>query len=217
MSKNPSALNTPAESSTSTSALSDADLERLLNREASAIQRELEVERILNAFKLNPYDILDLEPSVTTDGVKKKYRQLSLFIHPDKCPHPRSPEAFDILKKAENELEDTAKREELDAGINQARSTLLKGMSHTAFKAQLRQKSKELLIDEELRRRRSVKMNLANEGFEARKKEEEVTAKKRKAEDDARWEETREQRVDSWRSFTNTSKKKKKNQANVLG
>jgi hypothetical protein len=31
-------------------------------------------------------------------------------------------------------------------------------------------------------------MNLANEGFEARKKEEEVTAKKRKAEEDARWE-----------------------------
>ncbi len=76
-------------------------------------------------------------------------------------------------------------------------------------------------------------MNLANEGFEARKKEEEVTARKRKAEEDARWEgnvlysvlvslsysystENREQRVDSWRSFTNTSKKKKK-KAEVLG
>jgi len=52
MSKDPSTSNTPAESSTPTPALSDADLERLLNREASAIQRELEVERILNAFKL---------------------------------------------------------------------------------------------------------------------------------------------------------------------
>jgi len=84
--------------------------------------------------------------------------------------------------------------------------------------------------------RRAVKMNLANEGFEARKKEEEVTAKKRKAEDDARWEgtvlyhptglpggshahptETREQRVDSWRSFANTSKKKKKQKGDLLG
>ena len=35
---------------------------------------------------------------------------------------------------------------------------------------------------------RAVKMNLANEGFEACKKEEEVMAKKLKAEDDARWE-----------------------------
>jgi len=32
--------------------VSDAELEKLLNREASAFQRELEVERILKAFKL---------------------------------------------------------------------------------------------------------------------------------------------------------------------
>jgi hypothetical protein len=50
MPKDHSTSNTPAESPAS--ALSDADLERLLNREASAIQRELEVDRILNAFKL---------------------------------------------------------------------------------------------------------------------------------------------------------------------
>jgi DnaJ family protein C protein 8 len=31
-------------------------------------------------------------------------------------------------------------------------------------------------------------MNLANEGLEARKKEEEVTTKKRKAENDKAWE-----------------------------
>jgi len=64
---------------------------------------------------------------------------------------------------------------------------------------------------------RAIKMNLANEGFEARKKDEEVASKKRKAEDDARWEDSREQRVDSWRSFANTSKKKKKQKGDVLG
>jgi DnaJ family protein C protein 8 len=87
----PSSTDTAAEPSAS-----NTDLERLLNREASAIQRELEVERILNAFKLkyvftphscyplshdttgSPYDILDLGPSATADDVKKKYRQLSL-------------------------------------------------------------------------------------------------------------------------------------------
>ena len=172
--------------------------------------------------------------------------------------------------KAESELGDTAKREELDAAINQARSTLLKGLSLPTstpddhpklqgltppFKTQLRQKSKDLLIEEELRRRRcvycrhdgmadlaktldrrAIKMNLANEGFEARKKEEEAATKKRKAEEDVKWEgivfivhtrpmvdshtrstATREQRVDSWRSFANTSKKKKKQKGDVLG
>ena len=75
-----------------------------------------------------------------------------------------------------------------------------------SWKQQLRSMSKDMLIEEEVRRRkyvttaltsmtciliaffRAVKMNLANEGLEARKKEEEVAAKKRKAEDDATWE-----------------------------
>ena len=79
-------------------------------------------------------------------------------------------------------------------------------------------------------------MNLANEGLEAKKKEEEVIAKKRKAEDDAHWEGSwlqmptvssadllvlttanREQRVGSWRSFSKDSKKKKKQKVNILG
>lgn len=79
-------------------------------------------------------------------------------------------------------------------------------------------------------------MNLANEGLEARKKEEEVTQRKRKAEDDKIWEgalsfahfclcmyanihptETREQRVGTWRNFANSKKKKTKTKPNVLG
>ena len=35
---------------------------------------------------------------------------------------------------------------------------------------------------------RAIKMNLANEGLEARKKDEEVAQRKRKAEDDKTWE-----------------------------
>ena len=77
-------------------------------------------------------------------------------------------------------------------------------------------------------------MNLANEGLEARKKEEEVNAKKRKAEEEAQWErmslvyfcllpltmscaENREQRVDNWRNFSTNSKKKKKTKVAILG
>ncbi|KAG7089473.1 hypothetical protein E1B28_011155 [Marasmius oreades] len=202
----------------------DQDIEKLLSREASAFQRELEVERILKAFKLNPYDILDIDESSTQEDVKRKYRQISLFIHPDKTPHERAPEAFDLLKKAESELSETTKREELDAVINQARIMVLKALSlpsstqadspqlkdlEPSFKVRLRAQSKELLIDEELRRRKAIKMNLANEGLEARKKDEEVASRKRKAEDEKQWEEGREQRVDSWRSFASTKKKKK--------
>jgi hypothetical protein len=57
------------------------DLDKLLNREATALQRDLEVDRILKAFKLNPYDVLDLDGKATPDEIKKKYRQISLCKH----------------------------------------------------------------------------------------------------------------------------------------
>jgi len=230
MSTDASSSATPAPATT---AMTDSELEKLLNREASAFTRELEVERILKAFKLNPYEILDLDETATPEAIKKKYRQLSLFIHPDKTPHVRAPDAFDLLKKAESELSDKTKRDEVDAVIMQARAMVLKDLSlpistedddpklksvNPPLKVQIRAKSKELLIDEEVRRRKAIKMNLANEGLEARKKEEEVTAKKRKAEDDKVWEETREQRVGSWRNFAKDSKKKKqKTKVSLLG
>ncbi|KAF8907304.1 DnaJ-domain-containing protein [Gymnopilus junonius] len=224
----------PSSSSVSTShpAKDGSDIDKILNREASAFQREVEVERIFKAFKLNAYDILDVDEQATAEEIKRKYRQLSLFIHPDKCSHPRAPEAFDILKKAESELSDTAKREELDAVINQARIIILKSLNlpsstpssdsrlhelEPPFKARLRAQSKQMLIDEEVRRRKAIKMNLANEGLEARKKDEEVAQRKRKAEDDKAWEDTREQRVDSWRNFATSSKKKKKTKVTILG
>lgn len=78
-------------------------------------------------------------------------------------------------------------------------------------------------------------MNLANEGLEARKKDEEVATRKRKAEEDKQWEgkslmlsqlplfsdyvtslENRDERVGSWRTFSNT-KKKKKTKVAILG
>jgi len=203
----------------------DDGVDSLLNRQALAVQKEMEIDRILKAFKLNPYEILDLEPLAPVEAVKKKYRQLSLFIHPDKTPDPRAPDAFDFLKKAEAELSDEKKREALDAALKAARTDVLKSMSlpstisdddhrlqevQTAFKENLRLRSKQILIEEEARRRLAIKVNLANEGTEQRMKEAEVSMRKRKAEEDARWEENRESRVGSWRSFNKQPRKKKR-------
>ncbi|KAG8910962.1 hypothetical protein FRC01_006020 [Tulasnella sp. 417] len=207
------------------------DIDKLLAQEESAFQRDFEVERIMKAFRLNPYAILDLEPSATDTEIKKKYRSLSLFIHPDKASHAQASEAFDRLKKAESELSDKTKRDELDAVYVQARALVLKTLSlpstiadddpkvkelQPGLKERIQQQTKDLLINEEVRRRTAVKLAMANEGLEAKKKEEEVLQRKRKAEEDKAWEEGREQRVDSWRAFAG-GKKKKKAKTNVLG
>lgn len=74
-----------------------------------------------------------------------------------------------VFKQAESELSDKAQREELDAIINQARSSVLKSLNlptatapgdpklqglEPSFKVRLRAESKLLLIDEEVRRRK---------------------------------------------------------------
>ncbi|KAG8783379.1 hypothetical protein FRC15_005281 [Serendipita sp. 397] len=179
------------------------EIDKLLNRELTAVSRDVEVDRILRAFKLNPYDILDIDPSASPEEIKKRYKQLSLLIHPDKATHPKAQDAFDILKKAENDLSDKDKRENLDATIKQARIELLKSLNlppstkddhakitslSPPWSQQMREKTKALLIDEELRKRRAAKLAMANEGREAQQKDEEVASRKRKAEDDKIWE-----------------------------
>ncbi|KAG8755851.1 hypothetical protein FRC14_003613 [Serendipita sp. 396] len=211
------------------------EIDKLLNRELTAVSRDVEVDRILRAFKLNPYDILDIDPSASPEEIKKRYKQLSLLIHPDKATHPKAQDAFDILKKAENDLSDKDKRENLDATIKQARIELLKSLNlppstkddhakitslSPPWSQQMREKTKALLIDEELRKRRAAKLAMANEGREAQQKDEEVASRKRKAEDDKIWEESREERVGSWRNFASSStgnKKRKKNKVEILG
>lgn len=47
-------------SSSSLPAISDDDLLKLLNREATALNRELEVERILKAFKFKYVDRIEV-------------------------------------------------------------------------------------------------------------------------------------------------------------
>lgn len=92
--------NASSSSSTPIPPQDDFDVEKILNREASAFQREVEVERILKAFKLkyalriiiaitpltdlgtvcfiSPYDILDIQETATGEEIKRKYRQISL-------------------------------------------------------------------------------------------------------------------------------------------
>ncbi len=81
----------------------------------------------------------------------------------------------------------------------------------------VRQATKELMVDDELRRRKAIRIQHQAEGEAQRKKEQAVAERKRKAEHDAAWESTRDHRVADWRAFQKDSKKKKKADANVLG
>lgn len=154
--------------------------------------------------------MLDLQPGVPESDIKLCYRKKSLLIHPDKTKNPKAPEAFDRLKKAQLELMDEKHRERLDEAIADARMLLIREHKWTVdseelktleFAKKWREKTREVLIDNEHRRRRQLKGQLQEEGREQRKQEEELEQRKRKRQHEQEWEATRDQRIDSWRQF----------------
>ncbi|PLB41653.1 putative molecular chaperone [Aspergillus candidus] len=208
----------------------EKDILDSLEREASDFNKDAEIDRIRKAFQLDAYAVLDLQPGVTESDIKIQYRKKSLLIHPDKTKNPAAPDAFDRLKKAHSALMEEKSRTYLDECIADARRLLIRDHKYTVdspelkteeFKKEWRKKTVEVLLDEEARRRRQIKAKMQEEGRERRKEDEELDARKRKREQDKAWEDTREERIGSWRDWQKGRKggddKKKKKKMKVLG
>ncbi|ORX91181.1 hypothetical protein K493DRAFT_53146 [Basidiobolus meristosporus CBS 931.73] len=181
-------------------------------------QRDDEVVRILGCFKLNPFEILSLDPETcTNEDIKLNYRKKSLLIHPDKCHHPEAQTAFDLLKKAEVDAKTDERKAFITKLLLEARFEVSKeqGLKPDSdklkkeYKPLVEQKLKKILIDIEWRKRKLQKLELEREGAEASKKEEEINERKRKVQEQKQWDEGREARVGSWRTFLNKKSKKK--------
>lgn len=181
------------------------------------------MDRVLSSFRLNPYDVLEVPLEGTTATIQRTYRKKSLLIHPDKIKseslRPRAIEAFDLLKKASTHLLDEDRRRNLDETVLSAKFSVLRDELrlpthlssdseqiralnlNPSFEERVRKQTRELMIDDEVRKRKLLKMQHAMEGEEQRKKEAELNERKRKAEEKVQWEETRDERVKGWRAF----------------
>lgn len=60
----------------------------------------------------NPYNILGVPPTASTEDIKKAYRALAMRHHPDRNPGANSERRFDAIKKAYELLSDPQKRAE---------------------------------------------------------------------------------------------------------
>ena len=63
--------------------------------ELREVDRDNEVNRVLWAFKLNPYEKLNARFDATPEEVRKAFRKASLAVHPDKCKHAQAADAFE--------------------------------------------------------------------------------------------------------------------------
>ncbi|KAI7766497.1 hypothetical protein LZL87_010142 [Fusarium oxysporum] len=206
----------------------DKDALDALELEAKEFDKDAEIDRILKAFRLDAYAVLDLQPGVPDSDIKVTYRKKSLLIHPDKTKNPLAPDAFDRLKKAQTELMDEKHRARLDEAIADARMLLIRENKWTVdseelkteeFRKMWRAKARDVLIDNEHRRRRQMKAQLQEEGREQRRTDAEVEERKRKRQHEQDWEATRDERISSWRQFQKGSgdEKKKKKKLKPIG
>jgi DnaJ family protein C protein 8 len=89
------------------------------------VDRENEVNRILGAFKLNPFEMLGLRFDAAPEDIPRQYRKVSLSVHPDKCTHPKAKDAFEIIGHAQKELKNEEKRNQLDFLLNVAKERVI--------------------------------------------------------------------------------------------
>ncbi|KAI9728130.1 MAG: hypothetical protein M1828_004591 [Chrysothrix sp. TS-e1954] len=215
---------------------SDASLFADLERESAEWNKDAEIDRIMHSFKLNAYAVLGILPGIPSSSIKALYRKKSLLIHPDKTTNPSAPDAFDRLQKAHTTLLDDKAREQLDEAIADARMLVMREQKWTVDSEELKgeeflhklwpEKAKQVLVDNELRRRRQAKGQMQEEGRQQRKDDEELAERKRKREEEEKWDKGREGRIDKWRDFKvpglknggdGTGDKKKKKKLKVLG
>lgn len=147
------------------------------------------------------------------EDIKRAYRKKSLLIHPDKSTNPYAPDAFERLAEAYQDLLDEKKRAILDEAIADARMLLMRDLKLTkdseevkdpdvSFMKAWKEKVKFVLADNAARLQRQKRAQMQEEGRQQKKDEEELTERKRKREHEQDWEKTRDQRIGSWRDFS---------------
>ena len=201
------------------------------------VDRENQVNRVLGAFKLNPYEMLGIRFDASVEDVPRAYRKVSLAVHPDKCSHPRAHEAFEIIGHAQKELLDPEKKGRLDLMLQKAKDAVIRDWKKAAksdpaaqvavavhgmesvldtwmgsdeFHEAWKMKGRSVLADIEWKKR-----NMSKRIAEETERSKEEMKKRREEIQEARktektWEAGRENRMDSWRSFMKTKKKNKK-------
>lgn len=197
-----------------------------IEKRDSVLTSAQQIDRLLRPgssyFNLNPFEVLQLEPDTPVEQIKKKYRSLSILVHPDKNQDDkdRAQQAFEVVNKAYKTLENELARKKClevyeeakdrtDAMIAEKRKKLRKeGKSELIpeddpgkYKHAVYVMVMKLFADMERRRQQ---LDLRDQEERKRKREAEIEEEEQKnyqKEWQKNFEESRQNRVNSWQSF----------------
>ncbi|ODV92355.1 hypothetical protein CANCADRAFT_85593 [Tortispora caseinolytica NRRL Y-17796] len=206
--------------------LSNADIDALLSSEASDFEKQKEVRRILTQFELDYYAILDIVPGFDDSKIKSLFRRKSLLVHPDKNPAEGAKEAFDRLNKAMEALKDNASVLSLESIYKEGLMQLYNDgkLSTTDYMklsdpevSLLRQVVGLLLLEQEKSKAKKLKLQQKDELRKQMAEEELIKSASAEKSFQEKWEQTRQQRMGSWRQFRKSKSIQKKSDKKFLG
>ncbi|XP_055587860.1 dnaJ homolog subfamily C member 8 [Uranotaenia lowii] len=210
-----------------------------IEKRDSVLTSKQQIERLLRPgatyFNLNPFEVLQLDPETPIEQIKKRYRTLSILVHPDKNQDnsERAQQAFEVVNKAWKTLENEVARkrclevyqeakERTDQMILEKRKKLRKEGKHEAVPEDDPDKYKhavyvmvmKLFADMERRRQQQDSRDQEERKRKREQEIEEEEDRKYQQEWQKNFEESRQNRVNSWQNFqasasTSSSKPKK--------
>eukprot|EP00811_Abedinium_folium_P035799 NODE_8562_length_1486_cov_2.926416.p1 GENE.NODE_8562_length_1486_cov_2.926416~~NODE_8562_length_1486_cov_2.926416.p1 ORF type:complete len:339 (-),score=80.40 NODE_8562_length_1486_cov_2.926416:345-1361(-) len=89
--------------------------------ERSAGTPEAVVERLTSKTFDSAFQVLQLSPEASESEITKKYRKLSVLVHPDKCKLEGAAEAFQVLSKAYHDTKDPSYKDKYKDVVGEAR------------------------------------------------------------------------------------------------
>jgi len=184
-----------------------------------------QIERLLRPgstyFNLNPFEVLQTDPDLPLSDMKKAYRRLSILVHPDKNAGnvEKAQKAFEAVNKAWKMVEDETELKKAKEVIDEAKiktDAMLKE-KRKKYKKEGKDQIEEddpgkykhacyvmtckLFADLERLRKEGEMKSAESKKRKAEEEEEERERRRVQAEWEKNYEESRTERVTSWRDF----------------
>ncbi|CAI2377685.1 unnamed protein product [Moneuplotes crassus] len=195
------------------------------NKPVEKDSQEYHLQRLLNENYVNPYDVLEIALEANEVEIKKRFRDLSRKLHPDKCKHERAADAFSEVEKAYKILMDPDKKRLYQRIMREARERV--EIERDRENKKRRKEGKAPLPDDTFNidvqamcqklfdqiednqryfeRVETIKRRRMHKDMEKRKIAREV-----EKEVEREWEDGRDKRAKDWRNFTGKAKGSKK-------